>query len=182
MLKHNSILVYGVILIIEERIIKTIEENKLDSKRELDDEPNEKYNIFVMKYRELKQRKRHEAHLLYYESELLYILVDHFKKPYEPDFSKYKFYDLRRFPRKKFHMVLMDHPIVRNRLSPSMKTMGLLQPSNTASASFTNLIKRIEKKGWLKRIRDGKKLYLKITEEGMKKIKSHYEYHVCGII
>ena len=79
-------------------------------------------------------------------------------------------------------MVLMDHPIVRNRLSPSMKTMGLLQPSNTASASFTSLIKRIEKKGWLKRIRDGKKLYLKITEEGMKKIKSHYEYHKLGII
>jgi len=111
-----------------------------------------------------------------------YLLVDHFKEPYDAECSKYKFYDLRRFPRKKYHQILMAHPICRDRLSPSMKTHGLLQPSNVASASFTSLIKRLEKKGWLRRVKDGRNIYLKITEGGMKKIKAHYEYHKCGII
>ena len=147
-----------------------------------DPEHRERHNIFDIIYRELETRKKQEAHLLYYESELLYLLVDQFKTPYDNASSKYKFYDLRRYPRKRYHMILVDHPICRDRLSPSLKTMGLLQPSNVASASFTSLIKRLEGKGWIKRIKDGKKLYLRITEQGMKKIKSHYEYHTCGII
>ena len=140
------------------------------------------HNTFAMKYREIVNKKKKEAHMLYYESELLYILVDHFKKPYDRDFAKYKFYALRRYPRRKYHQVLMDHPIVHNRLSPSFKAPRLMQPSNVASASFTSLVKRIEEKGWIRRIMYGRKLYLKITEGGMRKIKSHYEYHTCGIV
>ena len=156
-----TILIIGVLTFILIKIIDRIVMkiyNKVKSHRKL-----KKFKQRILETQEELDKDSLDAleySLLYYESELLYILVDHFKKPYEPDFSKYKFYDLRRFPRKKFHMVLMDHPIVRNRLSPSMKTMGLLQPSNTASASFTSLIKRLEKKGWIKRIKDGKKLYL----------------------
>ena len=66
-----------------------------------DPEHRERDNIFDIKYRELETRKKQEAHLLYYESELLYLLVDHFKTPYDNASSKYKFYDLRRFPKEE---------------------------------------------------------------------------------
>jgi predicted transcriptional regulator len=139
-------------------------------------------NDFNFRLREIERRRKKSVHMLWFESKLLYILVDNFEKPYNPDLDIYKFYDIRRFKRKKYHDVLMDHPICRNRLSPSFKTPGLVQPSNVASASFCTLIKRLEQKGWIRRIKDGKKLYLKITEDGLAKIRAHYEYYNLGLI
>jgi len=157
------------------KIIKKSEENNNIS------DSRKTYNIFAKKYREIVQRKKKEAHMQYYEAELLYILVNHFKK-YEEDRLKYKIDDTRNYPRKIYHQVLMDHSICRDRLMPSFKTIGLLQPTNTASASFSILVKRMERGGWIKKFKVGKRLYLKISEKGLKKIIAYHEFYKLNII
>jgi predicted transcriptional regulator len=140
------------------------------------------YSRMTTAIRELDKQTRKEAHLLHFASQLLYILVDFFEKPYVKEAERYSYYDLRRFPRKRYHDVLMVHPVSRNRLMPSQSTPGLTQPSNVACASFCTLINRLEKKGWVRRIKDGRKLYLKITQVGLEKIKAYHDYFSLGII
>ena len=100
MLKHKPIRSLGE---------RKMNEKQLEFNRVIKDKPSlnleseskEKHNTFDIKYRELIQRKKQDAHLLYYESKLLYLLVDHFKTSYDNASSKYKFYDLRRFPKEE---------------------------------------------------------------------------------
>ena len=84
MLKHNHIRSLGE---------RKMNEKQLEFKGEIRDkqspdletESQGKDNTFAMKYREIVNRKKQEAHLLYYESELLYLLVNYFKTPYEEE-------------------------------------------------------------------------------------------------
>jgi len=76
----------------------------------------------------------------------------------------------------------MNHPVCRFRTFHSLKTQGLIQPSNGASTSICVLVKRLEKIGWIQKVKHGKKLYLKITRKGIEKIKRHCEYHKLSII
>jgi hypothetical protein len=141
-----------------------------------------RYSEMTIRMREIEKQARRNAHMLNFESQLLYLLVDHFEKPYIREIERYSQFDLRRFPRKRYHDVLMVHPVSRNRLIPSQSTPGLTQPSSVACASFCTLINRLEKKGWVRRIKDGRKLYLKITQAGLEKIKAYNDYFSLGII
>ena len=148
----------------------------------MEDEELKRYGELTKAMRQMDRDKRKEAYMSRYVSELLYLLVDFFEKPYVKEAERYSYYDLRRFPRKRYHDVLMVHPVSRNRLMPSQSTPGLTQPSNVACASFCTLINRLEKKGWVRRIKDGRKLYLKITQVGLEKIKAYHDYFSLGII
>ena len=146
----------------------------------MDSEQLKEYSRITTAIRELDKQTRKEAHLLRFESQLLYLLVDFFEKPYVKEAERYSYYDLRRFPRKRYHDILLVHPVSRNRLVPSPS--GITQPSNVACASFCILINRLEQKGWIRRVKDGRKLYLKITQTGMKKIQAYHDYFSLGII
>jgi hypothetical protein len=142
-----------------------------------------RYSEMTKAMRQMDRDKRKEAYMSRYVSELLYLLVDHFEKPYIQEIERYSQLNLRRFPRKRYHDVLMvHHPVSRNRLIPSQSTPGLTQPSNVACASFCNLVNRLEQKGWVRRVKDGRKLYLKITQAGLEKIKAYHDYFSLGII
>ena len=148
----------------------------------MEDEELKRYGELTKAMRQMDRDKRKEAYMSRYVSELLYLLVDHFEKPYIREIERYSQFDLRRFPRKRYHDILMVHPVSRNRLTPSQSTPGLTQPSNVACASFCNLVNRIGQIGWIRRIKDGKKLYLRITEDGISKIRKYHDYFVRGII
>ena len=139
-----------------------------------------RYSEMTIRMREIEKQARRNAHMLNFESQLLYILVGFFEKPYVKEAERYSYYDLRRFPRKRYHDILLVHPVSRNRLVPFPS--GITQPSNVACASFCILINRLEQKGWIRRVKDGRKLYLKITQTGMKKIQAYHDYFSLGII
>jgi len=139
-----------------------------------------RYSEMTIRMREIEKQARRNAHMLNFESQLLYILVGFFEKPYVKEAERYLYYDLRRYPRIPYHSVLMSHPVSRNRTNqlPS----GLVQPNASASVVFCSLIKRLVGKGWVEHIRHGRKHYLKITGAGMDKIRKHHDYYSRGII
>ena len=135
----------------------------------MNDEQLKRYSKMTIRLREIEERSRKEAHMLNHESQLLYIMVDFFETPYVEQIERYSEYDLRRYPRKKYHNVLLIHPASR-------------KPPASACVIFSVLVKRLVEKGWVQHIRHGRKHYLKITEMGMDKIRKHHDYYSRGII
>jgi len=74
----------------------------------------------------MEKNTKKKARLSHYESQLLYLLVDDFEKSYHNEIAKYPFYDIRRFPRKKYHAVLINHPISRCKTFTSLKKLQVL--------------------------------------------------------
>jgi len=106
---------------------------------------------FDEKLRRIEREYRKKIDLPYNEKILLLRLVDDFKDRNkivdEKGFLNPK---IHHFKRISYHQILSDHPMKKS--------------------TFSQFIMRMVDKGFVKKIKHGKKLYLKITQEGLEAI------------
>lgn len=148
----------------------------------MNEEDLDKYNRAEKRLREIEKKSKKEARLLRHESNLLLLLVDNFEETYDFEMDKYKINDIRRYKRKPYHEILLKHHVCFNNLVESKEIPGKMLPSNSSKVTFSRLVNRLEKIGWIRKIKHGKHLYIKITESGLKKVWAHYSYRYLGAI
>ena len=147
----------------------------------MDQDELENHNIISKRMRDFEREKKKQARLTHNESNLLYQLVNFFKDPYYPELETEPYYNVKRFKRKPYHEILMNHPLAHNRQTESKITHERKAPNGIARASFSRFINRVTARGWIRKIKHGKHLYLKITKLGLDKIRIHHDFR-NGII
>ena len=141
----------------------------------------ENHNMIIKRIRDLERDKKKQARLTHNESNLLYQLVNFFNDPYYPELETEPCYSVKQFKRKPYHEILMSHPLAHNRQAESKITNERKVLNSIARASFSRFINRVAAMGWVRKIKHGKHLYLKITKSGLDKIRIHHDFR-NGII
>ena len=122
---------------------------EIEKERQIEREADRKLNKFLKNYRK-------KVNLPHSESRLLLILVNRFENNNRIYDSKgYMNPKICHFKRMSYHKVLLDCGLKRS--------------------CFCLLVKRLVEKNYIRKIQHGRKLYLKITELGLKKIYDYYE-------
>ena len=135
------------------------------------------YNQIQIELREKERQKKKDAKLSWNESGLLFQLVDHFEPSYYLDPDKYPIDNIKRYKRKPYNQILLNHRISRNNLVKSKFNPDKKLPNNNARSGFSRLVNHLVSVGWIQKIKHGHNLYLRISEDGLKKIICHYEYY-----
>ncbi len=108
------------------------------------------------KIRKFLREYKKKIQLGYNEKILLLRLVDDFRDR-DKILDKHGFLNpkVNHFKRLPYHQVLMDHPMKRS--------------------AFSQFINRMVDKGLIRKIKHGKKLYLKITKDGLDRVYRFWE-------